>query len=136
MKDDLQRITDAYFSLLDKNYPQFAETTHKNTEIVVKMIDADYSDFSSDEKRLRFVKRCLNEMIENSFVGEVVKKYMLTVVDFFFLPEMRCFFESVLNTSATDFEECLKGLRGRVNCWQGYEGYPERHLAHLLLSQI
>ena len=136
MKDDLHRVTDAYFSLLDQNYPQFAEPTHRNAEIVAQMVDADYSDFPSDKKRLRFVKRCLNEMIENSFVGEGVKDYMLAVVEFFFLPEMRSFFETVLNTAAADFEGCLKGLRSRVYCWQGYEGHPDRHLAHLLLSQI
>ena len=129
---DIKQLLNQHSELINSKYPQYVNQTAENFEIISEMLMVDYSDFSSDSKKLRYIKSKMIELVTNAFVNIECKNYLKLTIDFFYLTDVENFFRSSLKTEYARHKSIIDSLKSRIIYWQGYEGHSEKHLNHLL----
>lgn len=129
---DIQQLINSRLELINSKYPQHINQTTKNFEIISEMLMVEYSDFSSDSKKLHYIKPKMIELVTNAFINIECKNYLKLTIDFFYLKDIEKFFRSSLKTEYARYKSILDSLKSRTIYWQGYEEHSEKHLNHLL----
>ncbi len=129
---DIQQLINSHSELINSKYPQNINQTAKNFEIISELLFQDYSDFSSDVKKLRYIKNKMIELVTNALTDIESKNYLKLTIEFFYLKDIEFFFYSSLNTEYTHYKSIIDSLKKRIIYWQGYEGHSDKHLSHLL----
>ncbi len=129
---DIQQLINSHLGLINSKYPQHVNQTTKNFEIINETLMSDYNNFSSDGKKLLYIKPKMIELVTNAFINIECKNYLKLTIDFFYLKDIENFFRLSLKTEYARYKNIIDTLKSRIIYWQGYEGLSERHLNHLL----
>ena len=130
----INEIAEEYRDHINNEFPQFADYTETNFEIVEEMLAVDYSGYPSDAKRIRCFRNRLRDLISNSFFNGGVKNYLKLIVEFFQLEEIKDYYKQCFNTEYENYLRIVDKLKSNIIYWQGFEGHEEKKLIQLLNS--
>lgn len=111
---DIQQLINSHSELINSKYPQNINQTAENFEIISEMLMLDYSDFSSDSKKLRYIKNKMIELVTNALTDIESKNYLKLTIDFFYLKDIEFFFHSSLNTEYTHYKSIFDSLKNAL----------------------